>query len=94
MLREIVRELLDKGNKKIVLGLAEVRYVDSSGIGELVKIHTLVRNQGGQLRRINLNKRVNDPLQMTRLSSVFDIERDEASAVASLRGDTTSQLVA
>jgi anti-sigma B factor antagonist len=94
MLREIVRELLDKGNKKIVLDLDEVQYVDSSGIGELVKTHTTVRNQGGQLRLINLNKRVNDLLQMTRLSSVFDIERDEASALASLRGDTTSQAVA
>jgi anti-sigma B factor antagonist len=74
MLREIVRELLDKGNKKIVLDLDEVQYVDSSGIGELVKTHTTVRNQGGQLRLINLNKRVNDLLQMTRLSAVFDIE--------------------
>ena len=94
MLREIVRELLDKGNKKIVLDLDEVQYVDSSGIGELVKTHTTVRNRGGQLRLVNLNRRVNDLLQMTRLSSVFDIERDEASALASLRGDTTSQAVA
>jgi anti-sigma B factor antagonist len=94
MLREIVRELLDKGNEKIVLNLHEVQYVDSSGMGELVKTHTTVRNRGGQLRLINLNKRVNDLLQMTRLSAVFDIERDEASAVASLRGDTTSQAVA
>jgi len=94
MLREIVRELLDKGNKKIVLDLDEVQYVDSSGIGELVKTHTTVRNRGGQLRLVNMSKRVNDLLQMTRLSSVFDIERDEASALASLRGDTTSQAVA
>jgi anti-sigma B factor antagonist len=71
-----------------------VQYVDSSGIGELVKTHTTVRNRGGQLRLVNLNRRVNDLLQMTRLSSVFDIERDEASALASLRGDTTSQAVA
>jgi anti-sigma B factor antagonist len=94
MLREIVRELVDKGNKKIVLNLSEVQYVDSSGIGELVKTHTTVRNQGGQLRLINLNKRINDLLQMTRLSAVFDIEGDEASAVRSLRGDTPSQAVA
>ena len=75
--------LLDKGNNKIVLNLDEVQYVDSSGIGELVKTHTTVRNQGGQLRLINLNKRVNDLLQMTRLSAVFDIDANEASAVAS-----------
>ena len=71
-----------------------MQYVDSSGIGELVKTHTTVRNQGGQLRLINLNKRINDLLQMTRLSAVFDIEGDEASAVRSLRGDTPSQAVA
>jgi anti-sigma B factor antagonist len=89
MLREIVRELADKGNKKIVLNLGEVNYIDSSGVGELVKTHTTVRNQGGQLRLINLNKRVNDLLQMTRLSAVFDIDGDEASAVKSLSGDGT-----
>src|SRR5882724_9158135 len=94
MLREIVRELADKGNKKIVLNLGEVQYIDSSGVGELVKSHTTIRNQGGQLRLVNLNKRVNDLLQMTRLSAVFDIERDEASAIRSLRGDTPSQAVA
>jgi anti-sigma B factor antagonist len=94
MLREIVRELADKGNKKIVLNLGEVQYVDSSGVGELVKVHTTLRNQGGQLRLVNLNKRVNDLLQMTRLSTVFDIERDEASAIRSLGGDVPSQAVA
>lgn len=85
MLREIVRGLVDKGNKKIVLNLGEVQYIDSSGIGELVKTHTTIRNHGGQLRLVNLNKRVNDLLQMTKLSAVFDIERDEASAMESLK---------
>ncbi|MFZ0289430.1 MAG: STAS domain-containing protein [Candidatus Sulfotelmatobacter sp.] len=92
MLREIVRELVDKGNKKIVLNLSEVQYIDSSGVGELVKTHTTIRNQGGQLRLVNLNKRVNDLLQMTRLSAVFDIDRDEASAIESFGG--SSQAVA
>ncbi len=94
MLREIVRELADKGSKKVVLNLAEVQYIDSSGVGELVKTHTTIRNQGGQLRLVNLNKRVNDLLQMTRLSAVFDIEKDEASAIESLRSDAISQAVA
>ena len=84
--REIVRELADKGNKKVVLNLGEVQYIDSSGVGELVKTHTTVRNQGGQIRLVNLNKRVHDLLQITRLSAVFDIERDEASAIRSLGG--------
>ena len=94
MLREIVRELADKGNKKIVLNLGEVQYIDSSGIGELVKTHTTVRNQGGQLRLVNLSKRVDDLLQMTRLSAVFDIEKDEASAIRSLEGEAPSRAVA
>ena len=94
MLREIVRELVDKGNNKIVLNLAEVHYIDSSGIGELVKTHTTIRNQGGQMRLANLNQRINDLLQLTRLSKVFDIEKDEASAIKSLTGGTSTQAVA
>jgi anti-sigma B factor antagonist len=93
MLREIVRELIDKGNRKIVLNLGEVQYVDSSGLGELVKTHTTVRNRSGQLRLVNLNKRIHDLLQMTRLAAVFDIEPDEASAIKSL-GDKPAQAVA
>jgi anti-sigma B factor antagonist len=86
MLRGIIRDLADKGSKKIVLNLSEVHYIDSAGLGELVKTHTSLRNQGGQLRLVSLSKRVNDLLQMTRLSAVFDIETDEASAIRSLAG--------
>ena len=84
ILRELVRELMEQGTRKVVLNLAEVQYVDSSGIGELVKTHTTVRNQGGQLRLSNLNKRINDLLEMTKLSAVFQIDRDEAGALESL----------
>jgi anti-sigma B factor antagonist len=94
MLREIVRDLVDHGKKKIVLNLGEVQYIDSSGVGEMVKTHTTIQNQGGQLRLVNLNKRVNDLLQMTRLSAVFDIDKDEASALHALSGDTPTQAVA
>lgn len=83
MLRDVVQELLEKGNKKILLNLHDVGYVDSSGLGELVKTYTTVRNQGGQLRLLNPSKRVSDLLQMTRLVSVFDIEADEATAIQS-----------
>ena len=83
MLREVVRELVEKGNNKILLNLHDVGYVDSSGVGELVKTYTTVRNQGGQLKLLNPSKRVSDLLQMTRLASVFDIQADEASAVQS-----------
>ncbi|MGO9403165.1 MAG: STAS domain-containing protein [Terriglobales bacterium] len=92
VLREIVRDLAEKGKKAIVLNLGEVQYVDSSGIGELVKAHTTIRNQGGQLKLANLNKRIHDLLEMTRLSAVFDIQKDEASAIKSFGG--SSQVVA
>jgi anti-sigma B factor antagonist len=83
MLREIVGDLADKGHKLIVLNLADVSYIDSSGLGELVKAHTTIRNKGGQLKLASLNKRINDLLQMTRLSAVFDVHKDEASALSS-----------
>jgi anti-sigma B factor antagonist len=85
MLREIVRDLTEKGSKKIILNLGEVQYIDSSGVGELVKAHTTVRNKGGQLKLVNLNQRVSHLLEMTRLVAVFDIAPDEASAVGSLQ---------
>lgn len=94
LLRELVRELVDKGHCHIVLNLAEVQYVDSSGLGELVKTHTTVRNKGGQLRLVNLNNRINDLLQMTRLSAVFDIAPDEATALKSLAADAPDRAVA
>jgi anti-sigma B factor antagonist len=93
MLREIVRDLAEKGNNKIVLNLAEVSYIDSSGVGELVKALTTIRHKGGSLKLANLNQRVHDLLQMTRLSTVFEIEKDEASALKSL-GDKPRQGVA
>ena len=92
ILREIVRDLAEKGANAIVLNLGEVQYIDSSGIGELVKAHTTIRNQGGQLKLTNLNKRLHDLLQMTRLSAVFDIQKDETSAIKSFGGP--SQAVA
>ncbi|MGH9544473.1 MAG: STAS domain-containing protein [Terriglobales bacterium] len=84
MLREIVRDLAEKGNNKIVLNLAEVSYVDSSGVGELVKALTTIRTKGGRVKLASLNPRVHELLQMTRLSTVFEIEKDEASALKSL----------
>lgn len=82
-LREGIRELMAKGSRKILLNLAGVSYIDSSGIGELVSAFTSVTNQGGQLKLLNLTKRVKDLLQITKLYTVFDIYDDEAHAVAS-----------
>jgi len=94
MLREVVRQLVEAGHKKIAMNLHEVGYVDSSGVGELVKAYTTVRNQGGQLKLVNPSKRVQDLLQMTKLSAVFTIEADEASAIQSFSAAPGSKAVA
>ncbi len=82
-LRDLIRDQLTKGNKKLLLNLAEVTYIDSSGIGELVSAFTAVSNQGGQLKLLNLTKKVHDLLQITKLYTVFDVHDDEAKAVGS-----------
>lgn len=92
-LREIVRQLVEGGHNKIALDLHEVGYVDSSGMGELVKALTTVRNQGGQLKLVNPSKRLHDLLNLTKLSSVFSIEPDEASAIQSF-SPVRAQIVA
>jgi anti-sigma B factor antagonist len=85
VLRDTVRDLIGKGEKRILLNLGEVTYIDSSGIGELVSAFTTVRNQGGELKLLNLTKKVHDLLQITKLYTVFDVKDDEASAVGSFR---------
>ncbi|MGC8549369.1 MAG: STAS domain-containing protein [Acidobacteriaceae bacterium] len=82
-LRDAVRDLLAKGQKKILLNLGDVTYIDSSGIGEMASALTAVHHQGGDLKLLNLTKRVHDVLQITKLYTVFDIKDDEASAIAS-----------
>ena len=83
ILRDTVRDLLSKGRKCILLNLGDVTYIDSSGIGELVSAFTSVRNQGGELKLLNLTKKVHDLLQITKLYTVFDVKDDEAQAVQS-----------
>lgn len=85
ILRDTVRELLSKGQKKILLNLAEVNYIDSSGIGELVSAFTTVKNQGGELKLLHLTKKVHDLLQITKLYTVFDVRDDEATAIKSFK---------
>ena len=82
-LREEVRKLLAEGKKKIVLNLAEVNYIDSSGLGELVSAYTAVKNAGGELKLLNLTSKVRDLLVITKLVTVFDVKDDEATAVSS-----------
>ena len=82
-LRESLRDLVSKNQKKILLNLGDVSYIDSSGIGELVSGFTTVTNSGGQLKLLNLTKRVKDLLQITKLYTVFDVHEDEAAAIRS-----------
>ncbi len=82
-LRDELREMLKKDQKKILLNLSEVTYIDSSGIGELVSAYTSITNQGGRLKLLGLTNRVKDLLQITKLYTVFDVHEDEAHAVRS-----------
>ena len=82
VLRDTIKDLLGKGSKKILLNLGDVSYIDSSGIGELVSAFTSVRNQGGELKLLNLTKKVHDLLQITKLYTVFDVKDDEATAIS------------
>lgn len=83
VLRDSIRDLIGKGQKKILLNLGDVTYIDSSGIGELVSAFTAVRREGGELKLLNLTKKVHDLLQITKLYTVFDIKDDEAAAIQS-----------
>jgi anti-sigma B factor antagonist len=82
-LRTAVHDLVAQGKKKIILNLADVDYLDSSGVGELVASFTTVRNAGGELKLLNLTQKVHDVLHVTKLYTVFDIKDDEFTAVKS-----------
>lgn len=94
ILRDLVRKLLESGSGKILLNLHEVSYVDSSGLGELVKVHTTVRNRGGRLKLVSLSKRVDDLMHVTMLHTAFDIQPDEATAIQSFSVPGKSSAVA
>ena len=85
VLRDTVKDLLSKGQKKILLNLGDVNYIDSSGIGELVRAYTTAKNQGGELKLLKLTKKVHDLLQITKLYTVFDVKDDETAAVKAFR---------
>ena len=82
VLRDTVKDLLGKGQKKILLNLGDVNYIDSVTIAELISALTSVRNQGGELKLLHLTKKVRNVLQITRLYSVFNVFDDETEAIA------------
>src|SRR5438876_12056741 len=77
-LRELIRSHLSKGDKKMLLNLADVTYMDSPGIGELVSAFTAVSSQGGQVKLLNLTQKVHGLLQICKLSTVVDVHDREA----------------
>ena len=83
LLRKTVRDLIARGEKKVLLNLAEVPFIDSSGIGELVSAFTAVRREGGDVKLLRLTRRVSDVLQIVKLETVFDVFNDEAAAIES-----------
>ena len=82
-LRSTLHDALEGGAHKIVLNLAHTKFIDSSGVGELVTTYSSVANAGGEMRLLNLTKKISDPLVITRLLTVFKSFNDEQSAVAS-----------
>src|SRR4026208_695960 len=90
LLKDKVNSLVNQGHKKIVLNLAEVPYIDSAGLGEVVRTYTTVSRQGGSLKLLNLTKRITDLLSITKLLTVFETFDSETEAI---RGFATSAKV-
>ena len=84
-IRNKVRDILNRDVKKIILNLADVNYIDSSGIGELVSTYTTVTNNGGQLKLLNLTKKIQELLAITKLLTVFQVFEDEQAALDSFK---------
>jgi anti-sigma B factor antagonist len=82
-LRDSIREALSGDQKNILLNLAEVSYIDSSGLGQLIGSYATVTNRGGQMKLLNLQKRVNDLMQVTKLVTVFETYTNEEAALRS-----------
>jgi anti-sigma B factor antagonist len=83
LLKDKVNSLVNQGHKKIVLNLAEVPYIDSAGLGEIVRTYTTVSRQGGSLKLLSLTKRITDLLSITKLLTVFETFDSENDAVRS-----------
>jgi anti-sigma B factor antagonist len=90
IVRNVVRGLIEQGYRSILLNLRDVRHIDSAGVGELMSCYTSLRNKGGQLKLMNLSKNVHNLLQITKLYTIFEVEDDEATAVASFRAQPAS----
>ena len=83
LLKDKVNSLVNQGHRKVVLNLAEVPYIDSAGLGEIVRTYTTVSRQGGSLKLLNLTKRITDLLSITKLLTVFETFDSEQDAIKS-----------
>ena len=84
-LRDSIRNLADQGKNKVLLNLAGVKYMDSSGVGELIANYTTIKRQGGQLKLLNLTDRIQNLLVITKLLTVFDSYDNEPEALKSFQ---------
>jgi len=87
LLKDKINSLLQQGLKKVVLNLEEVPYIDSAGLGEIVRTYTTISRQGGSLKLLNLTKRITDLLSITKLLTVFETYENEADAVRSFSSE-------
>jgi anti-sigma B factor antagonist len=90
-LRTKLRELVDGGSRRILMNMADVSFIDSSGLGELVSAHTTITAAGGQIKLLNLAKRAHDLLKITKLYTVFETFEDETTAIRSFVASTPTQ---
>lgn len=84
-LREKLKRLLDEGKKKIVLNMANIKYIDSAGLGTLVAAHLTAKTQGASVRLCHLGNKFHEVLQMTKLLTIFDVYDTEAAAVSTFQ---------
>jgi len=82
-LKDKINSLILQGHKKMLLNFGDVPYIDSAGLGEIVRTYTTVSRQGGQLKLVNLTKRITDLLSITKLLTVFETFDNEAEALQS-----------
>ena len=85
LLRDEVKKVIADGNKRLVLNLGEINYIDSGGLGTLVALHTTAHNAGGNIKLANLTRRVDDLLQVTKLLTVFEVHSSEYEALEAFR---------
>lgn len=89
-MRETIKDLLAQGNMNLLLNLGDVTYIDSSGLGEFVGAYATITNRGGRVKLMNLQKRVSELMQITKLAIIFETYSDEGEAIRSFSRTATA----